>query len=126
MLAGSGYLGYSYFSSSNLGYEIPTNTPFSILGNKTKPKIVTISGLVGSGFVIGDSGDTLLKNEDTISFDHTVFYTNSESRVALIFSDRSIIRLDANTRISLQTEKNGSITLFLEKGRLWARIIGEG
>ncbi len=126
LIAGSGYIGYHYFLPSNSDNEIITNTPFSIPDSKKIPKIVTVSGLVGSGFLIGDSGDTPLKNNSTISFDHTVFYTDSESRVALIFADRSIIRLDASTRISLQTSNEWNITISLEKGRLWARIIGNG
>lgn len=126
LIAGSGYIGYQYFIPSDTDHEIVINTPFSIPDSKKIPKIVTVSGLVGSGFLIGDSGETPLKNNSTIPFDRTVFYTDSESRVALIFADRSIIRLDASTRISLQTSNEWNITISLEKGRLWARIIGEG
>lgn len=128
LLSGGGYYGYEYYAASQ---EAPVvqSSPIAEIKKEvivdTTSKEVLVSGIVGDVFVTTGSGDVLLKNEKIISMDRTIFYTTEDSRMSLIFADRSIVRLDSNTRVSLQKWTEWNIIVSVEKGRVWARIIGE-
>lgn len=128
LLAGGGYYGYEYYSTSKEA-AIEQIAPVSATEKKvivdTTSKEVLVSGIVGDVFTVTGSGDMILKNEKVVSMEQATFYTTADSRASLIFADRSIVRLDSNTRVSLQKWAEGNIIVSVEKGRIWARIIGE-
>lgn len=105
LLAGGGYYGYEYYSTSKEA-AIEQIAPVSVTEKKvsidTTSKEVLVSGIVGDVFTVTGSGDMILKNEKVVSMTKAIFYTTADSRASLIFADRSIVRLDSNTRVSLQ------------------------
>ncbi len=123
ILTWAGYFWYTYFSSKNTPVELvnSNNTP-----EKTNSTMkIEFSGKIGKAFIRGSSWDLDLENNMSIPLENTAIYTNSGSRIGIIFPDRSIIRLDANSNVTIQKGKEGNIIISLEKGRLWARIIGQ-
>lgn len=115
-LTWAGYFWYTYFSSKNIPVEVVTsnNTP-----EKTDSTLkIEFSGKIGKAFMRGSSWDLDLENSMTLPLENTAIYTNSGSRIGIIFPDRSIIRLDANTNISIQKGKEGNIIISLEKGKI--------
>lgn len=128
LVAGGSYYGYDYYTSLTkevvVEQSTSTETKKEVVVDTTS-KEVLVSGISGDVFFVGSSGDTLLKNEKMVSLDGSSFYTTSDARMALIFSDRSIVRLDSNTRVSLRKWAQGNIVVILEKGRVWARVIGQ-
>lgn len=105
LVAGGSYYGYDYYTSLTkevvVEQSTSTETKKEVVVDTTS-KEVLVSGISGDVFFVGSSGDTLLKNEKMVSLDGSSFYTTSDARMALIFSDRSIVRLDSNTRVSLR------------------------
>ena len=122
-LTWAGYFWYTYFSSKNIPVEVVTSNN---IPEKTDSTLkIEFSGKIGKAFIRGSSWDLNLENSMTVPLENTTIYTNSGSRIGIIFPDRSIIRLDANSNITIQKGKEGNIIISLEKGRLWARIIGQ-
>lgn len=133
VVAVGGYFGYQYYLTLDVPKEIvvenitpsPLPEPEKKIVIATSSNDVLVTGVIGEAIMVTASWNILLENEKVVSMDNSTLFTTADSRMVLIFSDRSLVRLDANTRISLQKSKEGNVVISLQSGRLWARVIGE-
>lgn len=129
VLAGAWYFGYNYYISSTTPIAvapidtIPIETP-TILMKDTTSQEVLISGIVGNVSMITASGDIALTNDKVVTLEQSIFYTTTNSRMSIIFPDRSIVRLDSDSRVKLEQWVDGNIIVSVQNGRIWARVIG--
>lgn len=103
-----------YFKDSNQEYNITQ------VNNQNELKGY-VSYVSGNAWTLTDGRRTELKESDTV-FVGTKIQTENNSRVVIALDDGSIIRLDANTTIILESLNPNEIIVNEENGQIYSRV----
>lgn len=131
--------GYYFFTNTQkeeLAYTITTNTgtqtpveqvvqtgAIETEGRKNLQIVAYLSESTGKvEKITSDGASSEIKNGEVVSKNDTIL-TKENSSASLIFIDNSVVRLSANSRITITKKVGKNIEVTLMDGDVWARVL---